>query len=419
MSFVSLAKEFNDSKKVVIDATFIFDYMPLAPENFVKVYLAAFAFANNKGATLDEISAKLDLEYQKILDAFKFWEQKGLVEITYEPLNITFNKIAPISKQVLKFDKAKYQSFNEQLHRIINGRQISLTEYNEYYTLMEGYGLEESALLNIIGYCKRLKKDDNINHRYIIAVAYDFIEKGYRTFESVNEHIEKTVLYETDLIDIYKALKIKKIPDYLDKQLIIKWKNEFGFTIGLILDIAKLFTKNTKGKISVDKFDTELTLYNKHRLTTLDKIEEFVTKKIANIALAKEFTTILGIFEPYEWAVKMYFEPWLKLGFSSDVLLAIANNCRELPYYQRSLKSIADKFIIPFANEKQFSVEEIEKFFANEKESKKEEQKNKKSKNSKADNSAVAKEGNKNFVSRDLSSEELNSMFERINDDDL
>ncbi|MCL2847459.1 MAG: DnaD domain protein [Firmicutes bacterium] len=419
MSFVSLHKEFNDSKKIVLDAVFVLDYMPLAPEEYTKVYLMAFTYANAGGCSLESICAKLDMEKSEVLEAFKFWERKGLVDINFEPLNIIFNKVVPISKQVLKYDKAKFADFNKELCRLINKREISQTEYNEYYSLIEGYGLEENALLAIIGYSKRLKKDESINHRYITRVAYDFIEKGYRTFKTVNEHIEKTALYETDLIDIYKALKISSVPNHLDKQLLIKWKTEFKFDLEMILAVAKLFSKNAKSKVTIDKFDTELALYNKHRLATIEKIEEFVVNRTKNIELVKEFITILGIYEPYEWAVEVYFEPWLKLGFSADGLLAIANNCKEFPYHKRSLKSIADNFIMPFANENCFSIESINEFFVKEKIAEIQPSKNQKNIKIKDDDTVVAREGNKNFISRTLTAEQLNEMFERIDDNDL
>jgi len=416
MGFTRLNRALTEQRKIALDTSFIFEYMPLAPENYTKVYLAGLAFAQNEDNEIDEIALKLDLERSVVMDAFLYWQERELVQINPEPLSVEYLPVIPLSKQIPKFDKAKYAAFNDQIHLLIK-RPLLPNELNEYYTIMELTGLEIEAMLIIIGYCIRTKRKnpDNENEkevdgRYIKTVAWSLVSEGYKTFERVHERLEELELYADDLKLLFKALKLKRHPDPQDRRLLSKWKKEYGFSQGTIIYTAKSLTYK-----EMKPLDTLLLRYSQNNLTSIKEIDAYNTAREALYDLAKSFMHTIGIYEPYAWAVDVYFGAWVKLGFEKDALHVIAAHCTSLPYGNRSLKKINDNFIEVLARKGIFEAEKVKKELAGFAQN----APAPKTFAKKTDDTVVVTEGSKNTVSRELSSEELDTMFKKVDEDDL
>ncbi|MCL2375229.1 MAG: DnaD domain protein, partial [Firmicutes bacterium] len=418
MGFIRLHRALKEQRKLTLDTVFVFDYMPLAPENYTKVYLAGLAFSQDSDNELDEISLKLDLDRQTVLDAFSYWQQKGLVALAFDPLSVEYLAVIPIRDQIPKFEKGKYEDFNKQFNALTpnQARVISPNEYNEYYSLMELKGMEIEALLYIITYC--LKKDDlnsaknvpkekKFPKSYILKTAWDLAENGYRTYDQVVEKLSEFALYGEDIKIILKALKINKRPDQTDKQLFLKWHKEFGFSLDTIVGVAKTVTT---GKTST--LDYKLTRYHENLLYTLPQIEAYTNTRNNLYSLTKEIVKMFGTgHDNYDYLIETYISTWLSLGFDEDALRLIAKECAKLPSrYHRTLENMGNHYIIPYHKKGLVSVSAIENFLA---ELKKETPK----KENKKQTGAVVKEGDKNTVTRNFTAEELNTMFERLGED--
>lgn len=79
---------------------------------------------------------------------------------------------------------------------------IPPNEFNEYFNIMEVYGIKPEAFLMIIKYCTDLKGED-IGYKYISAVAKDFgarkiltpeqVEKELSAYHTAHERTRKAV----------------------------------------------------------------------------------------------------------------------------------------------------------------------------------------------------------------------------------
>ena len=422
MGFVRLNQKLKDERKIKLDTAFIFDYMPLAPDSYVKVYLTGLAFANADDSDIEGIALKLELTKATVLEAFKYWQHLELVELSPDQSFVEYQIVKPIYKFTPKFDPKKYEDFNLLVNQQIKNRPILPEEFNEYYTLMETTGLSSEAMNIIIGHCIRNnikdyndEKEAEVSKSTITKLARELAHEGYKTYEAVHDKLEELELSSDDLVTVFKALKLKRTPLYKDKSLLVKWKRDYKFDQSTVVFVAK----SVAGK-EMSYLDAVLFKHCKNMLLTKKDIVDYNAKRERLMSLAKDFMATIGVYEPYAWAVDNFFENWVNLGFSNDALICIANHTKSLPKYLRQLKAINDTFIVPFCAKRIFSVDAVQAELTalTQNENYKPQTKGG-NKNSSKEDTVVVREGNKNFVSRKLSSEELNSMFERLTDDEL
>lgn len=321
--FTKLSKEKDLNRNVELDNLFIAEYMPYAPENFVKVYIAGLSMAYSSDNNLDQLSIMLGLEKPVIMEAFIYWSDQGIVNVIgSESPEIEYLEVKPLSAQVKKFNKAKYEEFNNQLHAMLPHRSFLPSEYNEYYSVMEVLHIDVAAMLAIIAYCVRLK-GETIGYQYILAVARNLAHQGVTSFEQVSEKLNELSLYDRELSAILKALGSKKTPDHNDSQMYIKWTKTLGFTPEVIIQVAKDLKKG-----GMERLDGRLTKYYENHVFSLDEINAYNDNRDRLYALTKEINRILGIYiEQLDYTIETYVNKWCSYGFDDDTLVIIAKYC--------------------------------------------------------------------------------------------
>lgn len=330
--FAKLSKEKDKLRNVQLDNLFVTEYMPFAPENFVKVYIAGLSMAYSPDNDPDKLASLLGLDKSIIMDAFSYWHAQGVVNIlSTDPPEIEFLEVKPLSAQIKKFSKAKYENFNNQLHAMLPHRSFLPSEYNEYYSIMEALHIEIDAMLAIIAYCVRLKGED-IGYAYILAVARNLAHQGATNFERVNEKLNELSLYQDELNAILKALGSKKTPDHNDSQLYIKWTKSLGFTPEVIVKVAKDLKKG-----GMERLDAKLTKYYENHVYSLEEIQAYNDNRDKMFALTKEINRILGIYiEQLDYTIETYVSKWCSFGFSDTALIMIAKYC-----YARDMRTLS------------------------------------------------------------------------------
>ncbi len=321
--FAKLSREKNQIRNVELDNLFITEYMPYAPENYVKIYIVGLSLAYTPENNIEQISILLGLDKSVIMEAFGYWSEQGIVNIlSSDPPEIEYLEVKPLSAQVKKFSKTKYESFNNQLHAMLPHRSFLPSEYNEYYSIMELLHIDVDAMLAIIAYCVRLK-GESIGYPYILAVARNLAYQGATNFERVNEKLNELSLYQSELSAILKALGSKKTPDHNDSQLYVKWTKALGFTPEVIIRVAKDLKKG-----GMERLDTKLTKYYENHVFSIDEINAYNANRDRLYALTKEITRILGIYlEQLDYTIETYTNKWLSFGFDDDTLILIAKYC--------------------------------------------------------------------------------------------
>ena len=328
MAFCKFSSEYVISKETQIDNLFINEFLPYAPAECVKVYIYGLYKCSSASAydnTIENFAKVLNLTEEEIEDAFLYWQEQGLVQVLNTcPIEIRFMPLKNVINNTKKYKPEEFATFNRQVQEILEGRQITPTEYDEYYYLLKTLHFQPEALLMIIKFCTQIK-GANVGYKYIITVAKNWANEGITTTKSVEE---KLINYEQSGSDIEKILKIcgiKRLATLEERELFLKWTKELGFEIKTLEYVANLMKSS---KVNFEKLDARLTKYYEMKKLSVKEIEDYETQKADMIKLAKDINKKMGLYyENLEPIVDSYISKWLNLGHNNSSLLALADYC--------------------------------------------------------------------------------------------
>ncbi len=325
MSFCSYSKEFAAVNFTNVENAFLYEYLPEATGNAVKVYLYGLFLCQNADFDIDltSFAKELKLTADEVTDAFTYWEEFGLVTIvSREPFSVKYLPIGNTGTKVRKIKPEKYAAFTESAQALLPGRMIQPTEFNEYFSIMEIYGIKPEAFLMIIKYCADLKGDD-IGYKYISAVAKDFGARKILTPEQVEKELSAYLLRTAELEKLLKTLSLRRKPEIDDLNYFNKWTKELGYEPETVLFAAKSLKKGSMKKL--DEFLCELYA---RKVFSKKEIESYAETKKKLYDLAVKINKALGVYyETLDAVVDNYTAPWTAYGFDEESLLFIANYC--------------------------------------------------------------------------------------------
>ena len=330
MAFCKFSSGLISDSTINIDARFLNDYVPIAPENCLKVYLLGLLKCQNSASydnTLENFVNVLGLTQEEVLKAFEYWQDENLVQILEtNPIEIKYLPQKNNLRTLKKVESKKYATFVSEIQDIISGRQINPNEYYKYIDFVESYNIQPCDFNMIVKYCVD-KKGKDINCNYILTVAKVWAEEGIRTAEKIEEKIESLTLLTSDINKVAKALNFRGNLSIEHQQLYEKWIKSYGFNLNNILLICKKVSAKTKS-FSFEMLDKYLTKYYELKLLSFAEIEEYEANKSNLLSVAREINRALGIYyESVENEVETYVIPWMNKGFNAQTLLQIANFC--------------------------------------------------------------------------------------------
>ena len=311
----------------VIDNNFFNEFLPQATGDDVKVYLYGLSLCSNPSTddnSLDTISKVLSLTEEQVKKAFEYWQSVGIVQVvSTNPYEVRFLPVRAHSGSVKIRNKEKYSDFNSQIQEVISGRMITPTEFNEYYALIEVYHFEPEAVVLIAKYCTSIKHSA-IGYPYILAVARDFEKQGLKTFTAIENKFIEQEKSSTEIKQILSALGLKREADIEERNLYLKWTNQFGFTQGVIVEVAKSLKKRG-GFIKLDEL---LSKYFEQKLFSMEEVMSFSEKRDSMFELAKDVSKTLGLYyQNLENVVDTYIADWTNKGYDNESLIFISNYC--------------------------------------------------------------------------------------------
>ena len=328
MAFCKFSSEYVISKETPVDNLFINEFLPYAPAECVKVYLYGLYKCTNSSSydnTIENFAKVLNLTEEEVEDAFLYWQDEGLVQVLNTcPIEIRFMPLKNVINNTKKYKPEEFSTFNRQVQEILEGRQITPTEYDEYYYLLKTMHFQPEALLMIIKFCTQIK-GANVGYKYIVTVAKNWANEGITTTKSVEERL---FTYEQAGSDLEKLLKIcgaKRNATLEEREMFLKWTKELGFNYNTIEYVAKLLKPT---KVNFEKLDARLLKYYEMKKLSIKEIEDYEKEKSEMYTLAKEINKKMGLYyENLEPVVENYVSKWLNLGHNSTSLLALADYC--------------------------------------------------------------------------------------------
>ncbi len=353
MAFCKFSTEFMAKSYTVIDNLFFTKYLLTTPPKHVSIYLyGLYICEQNQNIDIKQFAENLGYTENEIMTSFEYWQEQDIVRIVSDsPFQVQYLPLKNSRSEAHKYDKDKYTKFNRQVQALLCGRMLTPNEFEEYYTLMEGFStpdgrkLSPEALLMIIRYCVE-NKGDNVGYRYIITVARDWLNLGYITPEQIEAHLEATNNATVNVNKILKTLGSTKKSSLEELQQYLKWL-ELGFLDECILFVAKSLKKN--GKANFATLDRKLNKYYDLHLFSSKEISDYEENidKIYN--LAREINRTLGLYyEDVTNQIETYLNPWLNLGYTPETLLLIAQNCYEVG--KRTLNALDEQIKFLFEN---------------------------------------------------------------------
>ena len=197
--------ELND-KSMLFSSTeipdvFFTEYLSAANGDFIKVYLyLLFLSKYDKDVKLNDLSKKLALPLKTIQDAFKYWEEVGvlvkkhtgyiLVNIQeVELLKLYSPKLSSSPEDIKKNAKNQYrakaiENINNQFFQGI----MSPSWYSDIDMWFKKYNFDEQVMLALFNYCF----DHSALHRnYIQVVADSWYKNHIKSFSDLDKYYEK------------------------------------------------------------------------------------------------------------------------------------------------------------------------------------------------------------------------------------
>ena len=330
MAFCKFGSEFVANNKTEIDNIFINDYLPSAPEMCVKVYLYGLYLCSSGEIldnTLSAFAKHLNMSEDDVETAFYYWQEQGLVQVlSTRPIEIRYIPLKNIFTNTKLFKTDKYETFNRTAQELFEGkREITKTEYAEYYDFLERYHMEQEALIMIMKYCIDSKKSA-VGWNYILTVAKNWANEGILTATQTEEKLCSFEEKEIEIGQVIKALGLHRSSFLEERSLYKKWTDEWDFSLGVILHVAKMLKKNSKANF--EKIDQTLGKYYDLKLFTVADIQNYLDNKTEIMTLAKNINKSIGVYyENLETVAESYIIPWLNLGFDGETLQEIAKCC--------------------------------------------------------------------------------------------
>ncbi len=334
MAFCKFSSEYVSKTYTIVDNIFFTRFLPSTPPKMATIYLYGLYLCNNNaqdltGVDITSFSASLGYTEEEVVDAFKYWEEQGLVRIVNTtPIEVQYLPIRGVHLSNKKYNKDKYLDFNIQAQNILSGRQITPNEYEEYYALMEGFSLPDGrkftpeALLMIMGYCAEYK-GNNVGYQYIITVARNWAKEGVISTDNIEKKLTDYYNANKTILKILSALGSSKKSSLDEHQMYIKWVKEYGFTDDCILYVAGTIKRG-----GFEKLDRTLYNYYEMHLFSEKEIKEYEQNKEALYALARNINKLIGVYyDDVDNEIQNYITPWLNKGYSAECLLAISNYC--------------------------------------------------------------------------------------------
>lgn len=329
MAFCKYSSEFIASSKTEIDNIFINDYLPFAEPQFVVVYVYGLYLCKSSSFdnSLENFAKTLNMSQEDVIGAFEFWQEQGLVQLlSTDPVQVVFIPLKNVLNSNKLFKPDKYATFNAQAQDIFQGkRSITKHEYEEYYDFLERYHVEQEALLMIMQYCVNTKKQA-VGYHYILTVAKNWAYEGITTTKAVEERLRQFEEKDPSILEIFEVLGIHRSPYIEERVLLNKWLSDYGFNLDVIIHICKSYKK--KSRLNFEKLDCRLTKYFEMKLMSIKEIDDFENEKQSLYDLAKEVNKAIGVYyENLETVVENYILKWINMGFEKNLLVEIASYC--------------------------------------------------------------------------------------------
>lgn len=267
-----------------IPDVFFTEYLSCANGDYVKVYLyILFLSKYDKDIKINDLSKKLALPLKVIQEAFKYWEEAGVLIKKHtgyilvnlqetELLKLYSPKLTSSPEDIKKNAKNQYrakaiENINNQFFQGI----MSPSWYNDIDMWFKKYNFDEQVMLALFNYCF----DHSALHRnYIQVVADSWFKNNIRSFSDLDKYYEKQEKISSLKKSIIKKLGLNRNLTVYEDAYVEKWAIEYGYSLEIIEIALKKTT--SKSSISFEYLNKIISDWHDRNLKTVAEIQEYI-----------------------------------------------------------------------------------------------------------------------------------------------
>ena len=253
MAFCSFGEDAAVYDVTPIENMFLLEYLPTAPEDYLRVYLYARMLALHPElcADMDGFAAALRLDGEVVYNAFAYWEQRGLVRRlsdnppAYAVIPMRGDGAALSSR--MEQDYYKYRDFNAALQALFGS--ASLLHPQEYSTAndwLNVFHFEQAAVLRVVEDELALARKKSRDGKKTPEPARFFKKLDKRFIELANQGVttleayERLARYDEQVRratwNVMQQLSLRREPTYEELDCVRRWVNDWGLSEEQILE---------------------------------------------------------------------------------------------------------------------------------------------------------------------------------------
>ena len=258
MPFCSFDRDAGMYDVTPIENMFLLEYLPTAPDEFLRVYLYArmLALHPELGDGMDELARALHMDSDAVYNAMSYWERQGLVRrLTDRPPTYALLPVIPSvsgPSNPMESDYYEYRDFNANLQAIFGSELLQPKQYamaNDWINIL---GFTQEAVLKMVEekYRRsRARKPQGFFNR-LNETAAQWAERGVRTVEDVERALESDGRVEKAAAQVMKRLAMNRPATADELKLVSCWLNEWNLSIEDVLAACAETTKSRNPSLS-------------------------------------------------------------------------------------------------------------------------------------------------------------------------
>ena len=255
MSFFSFSKEAAAFDMTPVENDFLMNYMPTAPEKALRVYLyARMLCLHPEIGELADMAKALRMDSDEVLDAFQYWEQRGLVEkLSDQPPRFELRSLhdGRITQNPIDMDLYRYGGLHAALDEVFGGDKLEKRHYLKVGDWLDIWGFSQDAALEIVKYEKRLpggQTPDSVLKR-ADRRAKEWAERGIRG----DEEVKQAIAFEDQAYQLAAAalekLAIRRGVTESELDCARRWIGEWHLTMEDVIEACAQTTSSRKPSI--------------------------------------------------------------------------------------------------------------------------------------------------------------------------
>ena len=303
MPFCSFDRESAMYDVTPIENMFLLEYLPMAPEDYLRVYLYARMLCQypQLAQGQEDLARALKIDEETVAEAFRYWERQGLVKrLSDKPPSYAFLPMRAMSApEPMERQYYEFRDFNAALQALFGSNLIhgEIKIANDWVLVM---GYEKDAAVRLVEYGLKNLRYSRTNVRGTLKkldqIALEWAERGVKSLEDV----ERMIAWEDGSYQaadaVLKQFSQRRRPTKDELRLADKWVHEWGCSKEELLAACGETVKAMKPSFAyLDKvLESARNRSGKHFEALKDVLSQLGSKALPTPATLKSYEEYLA-----------------------------------------------------------------------------------------------------------------------------